>query len=85
MKKTTHISLLLLCLFVFLQISELAAQQTFPRKNVADQRDGLYAFTNATIYKSWNEKMDNATLIIRKGKIEAVGKGIPVPARCSGN
>lgn len=55
------------------------AQVTFPRNGVADQREGLYAFTNATIFQSWNTKLENATLIIRKGKVEAIGVGIPVP------
>ncbi len=56
------------------------SQETYPRNGVADHRDGLYAFTNATIYKSWNEKLENATLVIRKGKVEAVGQGIAVPS-----
>jgi imidazolonepropionase-like amidohydrolase len=55
------------------------AQKTFPQNGVYDERDGLFAFTNATIYKSWNEKLDNATLLIRDGRIEAVGAGIAVP------
>ncbi|MCF8245967.1 MAG: amidohydrolase family protein [Saprospiraceae bacterium] len=59
--------------------SYLNAQETFPRNGVADNREGLYAFTNATIYKSWNEKLENATLIIRKGKVAAIGNGIAVP------
>lgn len=72
--------LLLFCLsFLISHPSSLEAQETFPRNGVADHRDGLYAFTNATIYKSWNEKLENATLVIRKGKVEAVGQGIAVP------
>ncbi len=55
------------------------AQITFPQNGVYDERDGLYAFTNATIQKSWNEKIENATLLIRNGRIEAVGTGIAVP------
>jgi imidazolonepropionase-like amidohydrolase len=54
-------------------------QTTFPQNGVYDERDGLYAFTNATIQKSWNEKIENATLLIRNGRIEAVGVGIVVP------
>ena len=76
MKKITLI--LLPFLFVLLSVGSFA-QETFPRNNVADQREGLYAFTNAIIHKSWNEKLDNATLIIRKGKIEAIGSGIAIP------
>lgn len=69
----------LIFLFAVLPIV-LSAQQTFPRNNVADQRDGLYAFTNATIHKSWNETLTNASLVIKKGKVEAVGQGIKIPA-----
>ena len=49
-------------------------QETFPRNNVADHREGLYAFTNATIYTKYNEKIENATMVIRNGKVEA---GLP--------
>jgi imidazolonepropionase-like amidohydrolase len=70
---------LLFISFLFPLFSFLKAQETFPRNGVADHRDGLYAFTNVTIYKSWNEKLDNATLVIRKGKVEAIGQGIAVP------
>ena len=74
------LSLILLgLLFLLPHPSFLKAQETFPRNGVADHRDGLYAFTNATIYKSWNEKLENATLVIRKGKVEAIGQGISVP------
>lgn len=69
-----------LSFFLFLGCSFLAkAQQTFPNNGPVDKRDGRFAFTNATIFKSWNEKLDGATLVIAKGKIEAVGKNIPIP------
>lgn len=72
-------ALILSSLFIVVNLAWLNAQETFPRNGVADHRDGLYAFTNATIHKSWNEKLENATLVIRKGKVEALGTGIPVP------
>ena len=55
------------------------AQKTFPQNGVFDEREGLFAFTNATIFKSWNEKMENATLLIRDGHVEAVGTNITIP------
>ncbi len=55
------------------------AQKTFPQNGVFDEREGLFAFTNATIVKSWNEKIENATLLIRDGRIEAVGANITIP------
>lgn len=56
------------------------SQETFPRNGVADHREGLYAFTNATIYKKWNEKLENATMVIRQGRVVDVGVGIAIPA-----
>ncbi len=56
------------------------AQTTFPINGIYDQREGLYAFTNATIYTDWSARMDKATLLIRNGKIEAVGFKVPIPA-----
>ena len=55
------------------------AQKTFPQNGVFDDREGLFAFTNATIVKSWNEKIENATLLIRDGRIEAVGANVTIP------
>lgn len=55
------------------------AQETFPVNGPYDQRDGLYAFTNATLFKSYHEKIENATLLIRNGKVEAVGLGVAIP------
>jgi imidazolonepropionase-like amidohydrolase len=55
------------------------AQETFPVNGVADKRDGCYAFTNATIVKDAQNKLTNATLVIRDGKIVAVGNNITIP------
>ena len=55
------------------------AQQTFPLNDVADPRDGTYAFTNATIVKDAQTTLPNATLLIKDGKIVAVGTKISVP------
>ncbi len=57
----------------------LQAQETFPRNGVYDQRDGHYAFTNANIHTQPGETIEMATMIIRNGKVEAVGTGIPIP------
>ncbi len=57
----------------------LHAQETFPPSGVSDPREGLHAFTNATIYTRYDRKLDRATLLIRKGKVEAVGTDVPIP------
>jgi imidazolonepropionase-like amidohydrolase len=46
---------------------------------VRDVRSGSYAFTNATIVQNASTKMEKATLVIKQGKIVAVGVGIEVP------
>lgn len=57
----------------------VSGQVTFPYNGVSDQREGLYAFTGATIYTTYNQRFDNATLLIRDGKVEAVGVDLAVP------
>lgn len=56
------------------------AQTTFPRNGVYDERPGLYAFTNATIVVDPQTTLQNATLLIRDGRVEAVGSNVSVPA-----
>ncbi|MCC6461543.1 MAG: amidohydrolase family protein [Saprospiraceae bacterium] len=55
------------------------AQQTFPPAAPSDTRDGAYAFTNATIFVDYKTSLSGATLLIRKGKIEACGQNLVVP------
>ena len=56
------------------------AQTTFPQNGVYDERPGLYAFTNATIIVDPQTTLQNATLLIRNGRVEAVGTTVSVPA-----
>lgn len=56
------------------------AQPTFPENGVADSRQGHYAFTNATIVKDVTTTLINATMVIKDGRIVAVGTNIKVPA-----
>ncbi len=55
------------------------AQETFPMNGVYDYREGIYAFTNATIHTAPGKSTENATLLVKDGKIEGVGKGISIP------
>jgi imidazolonepropionase-like amidohydrolase len=73
---------LLFCIFV-------KAQVTFPVNGITDPRTGCYAFTNATIVKDGQTTLNKATLVIREGKIIAVGVNAAVPKdavviNCSG-
>ena len=56
------------------------AQETFPENGVADPRHGHYAFINATIVKDASTTLTNATLVIKDGKIVAVGSNLKTPA-----
>lgn len=56
------------------------AQETFPVNGIADRREGTYAFTNATIIKDPQTTLQNATMVIKDGRIVAVGTGVSIPA-----
>ena len=43
------------------------------------QKTALYAFTNASIVKDAQTTLQNATMVIRQGKIVAVGNNIAIP------
>lgn len=58
----------------------MQAQETFPVNDVQDTRARAYAFTNATIFTNYNTRLEGATLLIRDGKVEAVGASVSVPA-----
>jgi imidazolonepropionase-like amidohydrolase len=55
------------------------AQETGYVNGTSDARSGSYAFTNATIIKDAQTSISNATLVIKNGKIIAVGNNIAVP------
>ncbi len=70
-------------LFLFVALSlqsiKLFSQATYPANDVANPKEGCYAFTNATIVKDATTTIENATLVIRQGKIEAVGTAVSIP------
>lgn len=54
-------------------------QETFPVNDVQDTRTQAYAFTNATIYTGSGAPTEGATLLVRDGKVQAIGKGLTIP------
>src|SRR5690606_38298897 len=58
----------------------VSGQPTFPVNGVAEPKDGHYAFTNAIIILENGEQLKNATMIIKNGKIQAIGQNVSVPA-----
>ncbi|MBL0181673.1 MAG: amidohydrolase family protein [Chitinophagaceae bacterium] len=72
-------NLLLLFAFSAGSFQVLEAQATFPVNDVANPKDGCYAFTNAIIFKTAKDTLKNATMVIRQGKVEAIGNNISIP------
>ncbi|TWI83350.1 imidazolonepropionase-like amidohydrolase [Lacibacter cauensis] len=71
--------LVLFAWLLFLTITT-RAQETFPVNGVAEPKASCYAFTNATIVKDAATSISNASMIIRDGKITAIGTAISIPA-----
>ncbi|MDL5047099.1 amidohydrolase family protein [Oscillatoria amoena NRMC-F 0135] len=74
MKRTLLIGTCILLVAV-----SLIAQETFPRNDVKDPRAGLFAFTNATVVVDPQTTIQNATLLVKNGRVEQVGTNISVP------
>jgi imidazolonepropionase-like amidohydrolase len=70
--------IVLMLIFLLCGITAFA-QETFPRNDVKDTRTGQYAFTNATIIVDPQTTLQNATLLIKNGRVEQVGNNISVP------
>ncbi len=68
-----------LLLVLLLNIVRVDAQATYPLNDVANPKEGCYAFINATIVKDAQTTIKDATLVIRQGKIESAGAGVVVP------
>ena len=79
MRKTRLLCKLVLVFVLFPAAKGLWAQPTFPENGVADPRHGHYALTNATIVKDANTTITNGTLVLKDGKIVAVGSNLKVP------
>ena len=72
--KRIYVWALLICTAV-----SAIAQESFPINGIRDIRTGLYAFTNATIIQNEKTKLEKATLLIKQGKIIAVGTSVAIP------
>lgn len=63
-----------LLLFLLLVIPLGAfAQGTYPINGIPDERPEVYALTNATIYTDYRTAIPNATILLRKGRVDQVG------------
>ncbi|WP_217447750.1 amidohydrolase family protein [Maribellus comscasis] len=55
------------------------AQNLSPVLGVGDERPEVYAFINATVVVDYQTEIEDAVLVIKKGKIAGVGKNIVIP------
>ena len=60
-------------------ILQLFAQETFPLNDIKDWRNEAYVFTNATIIQNSKTKLGEASMLIKEGKIVAIGENIEIP------
>ncbi|HET9745843.1 MAG TPA: amidohydrolase family protein [Chitinophagaceae bacterium] len=80
MRKSLFVFRLVFVLALFSVTSTVLGQATFPENGVIDPRHGAYAFTNATIVKDVATTLNNATMVIKNGKIIAIGPSVKIPA-----
>lgn len=64
---------------LFALVQGAFAQTGFPVNGVPDERPGLFAFTHATIHTDYQTTLSDATLIIKDGKVLAVGATVSIP------
>lgn len=69
----------LLCLFIG-SLKVQAQENIYPVNDVQDDRPGIYLFTHATIYQDYQTPLEEASLLVRDGKVAAIGTTISVPA-----
>lgn len=55
------------------------SQPTFPYNGILPKDVTSVAFTHATIFTDYQTRLDDATLVIEKGKVTAVGTAIAIP------
>jgi len=66
------------CIALFLVITS-NAQTTFPYNGILPKDVTAVAFTHATIYIDYKTRVEDATLVVEKGRVVAAGKGVAIP------
>ena len=75
MRKISFVIVGILCACTLLT----RAQETMTPNGVQDPRAYAYAFTHVTVVVDYQTQIEDATLLIREGKVVDVGKNIRVP------
>ncbi len=73
-----RLATLLVCVFLAVAV-QLSGQETYPLNDVANPREGCTAFIHATIIKDSQTTIQDGSMIVRRGKIETIGKALPIP------
>ena len=71
--------ILLVSTCLLMQLPAFAQETIYPVNGVRDTRPSVYLFTNATIYADYQTRLDSASLLIRDGVVEAVGRNLTAP------
>jgi imidazolonepropionase-like amidohydrolase len=79
MRRTSLFQRLAFACILFFSARPLQAQVTFPVNGVADPRHGYYAFIHATVLKDGIHAINDATMVIKDGKIISVTAGGKTP------
>jgi imidazolonepropionase-like amidohydrolase len=69
----------LLLLLFLLSRSSLYGQVTFPVNGIPDERKITHALVNARVVTDYQTTLDSATIIIRNGVIESIGRNLVIP------
>lgn len=61
-------------------VSITRAQPTFPYNGILPKDVTAVAFTHATIFSDYKTRLEDATLLIEKGRVVAVGDAVAIPS-----
>ncbi|MEM6265093.1 MAG: amidohydrolase family protein [Bacteroidota bacterium] len=64
---------------ILLWLGGIHAQQRQPKVNLSDSRPDIKVFTHAMVQVDPTFVLENATIVVREGKITAIGTGISIP------
>ena len=76
----THRCLMAIAVTVLLAVPATLADDTTPQQGIRDNTPNVIAFTGARIVVSPGKVFDDATLLVRDGRVAAVGQGVETPA-----
>ena len=67
-------------LWFFACTTTFAQEEIYPVNGVRDTRPAVYLFTHATLFSDYQTRLEDASLLIRDGMVEAVGQDLAPPA-----